>query len=81
MDIKTYELKEKAILGAFAVSGSRIILQVISSLGGILLTRILVPEIFGLFAITQFVVSLCSVMGGIGIGAAAIQSKDELEAE
>ncbi len=47
----------------------------------VLLARLLVPDVFGVYAIVLFVVQFLSTFGDVGIGAALIQKKEEVTEE
>jgi PST family polysaccharide transporter len=74
-------LKRKAVTSAFSVAGGNMLVQLISSIGGIILARILIPSMFGIFAIVNFVVTFIILFGELGLGAALIQRKEELSHE
>jgi O-antigen/teichoic acid export membrane protein len=73
------ELKAKS-LGAV---GPLLIRQVLTKLiflgANIALARLLVPQIFGVYAIVSFIVQFFSVFGEVGLGAALIQKRDQLK--
>ena len=75
------DLKKKSIAGMAALFIRQILVKVIFFVGNIVLARILAPEIFGIYAIVNFVVTFFSTFGDVGIGAALIQKKGELSNE
>jgi len=75
------DLKKKSIAGMAALFVRQILVKVIFFIGNIILARILAPEIFGIYAIVNFVVTFFSTFGDVGIGAALIQKKGELSKE
>jgi len=75
------DLKKKSIAGMAALFVRQILVKVIFFVGNIILARILAPEIFGIYAIVNFVVTFFSTFGDVGIGAALIQKKGELNKE
>lgn len=75
------ELKKKSIAGMGALFIRQILVKGIFFAGNIILARILAPEIFGIYAIVNFVVTFFSTFGDVGIGAALIQKKGELSKE
>jgi O-antigen/teichoic acid export membrane protein len=75
------ELKKKSIAGMGALLVRQILVKVIFFAGNIVLARILAPEIFGIYAIVNFIVTFFSTFGDVGIGAALIQKQGELSKE
>lgn len=65
--------------GAFALTSRKFLLQGVSYFGSIFLARILAPEVFGIFAIVNFVIVFFASFSSAGLGAALIQRKKELE--
>lgn len=75
-------LKQRAFRGVFTLSFRRIILKVIDTLGTIFLARALTQETFGVFAIVSFIVfTFLAFFSDVGLGAALIQKKEDLEDE
>ena len=81
IDITVGHLKRKVARSALSVTGGNIVIQIISSAGGILLARLLIPSMFGVFAIVNFVVTFLTIFGEMGLGAALIQRKEQLTRE
>lgn len=75
------ELKRKSLKGLSALFARQVLVKVIFFAGNIILARLLAPQIFGIYAIIQFVVQFFSTFGDVGIGAALIQKKGELSQE
>ena len=75
------DLKKKSLQGMSALFVRQVLVKVIFFAGNIILARQLAPEIFGIYAIVQFVVQFFSTFGDVGIGAALIQKKAELSQE
>lgn len=75
------DLKKKSLAGMGALFVRQILVKVIFFIGNIVLARILAPQIFGIYAIVNFVVTFFSTFGDVGIGAALIQKKGELNRE
>lgn len=75
------ELKARSLSGIGTLVGRQVLVKAIFLAGNILLARILVPEVFGVFAIVSFVVQFFSTFGDVGLGAALIQKKVELGRE
>ena len=74
-------LKKKSLTGIGTLLKRQIFVTGISFIGNIALARILVPQMFGIYAIVAFVVQFFSVFSDVGIGAALIQKKEELTDE
>lgn len=75
------ELKARSLSGIGTLVGRQILVKAIFLAGNIILARILVPEVFGIFAIVNFVTQFFSTFGDVGLGAALIQKKVELGRE
>jgi O-antigen/teichoic acid export membrane protein len=75
------DLKKKSLSGMGALFARQILVKVIFFAGNIILARILAPQIFGIYAIVNFVVTFFSTFGDVGIGAALIQKKGEMSKE
>ncbi|WP_298267855.1 oligosaccharide flippase family protein [Geobacter sp.] len=75
------ELKKKSLSGIYALMVRQVFVKAIFFAGNIILARILVPEVFGIYAIVNFVIQFFSTFGDVGIGAALIQKKGELTRE
>jgi O-antigen/teichoic acid export membrane protein len=75
------DLKKKSLSGMSALFVRQILIKVIFFAGNVILARILAPQIFGIYAIVNFVVTFFSTFGDVGIGAALIQKKGELSRE
>lgn len=71
-------LKKRTLSSAFSLTLGRAIGQIVTSIGGIILARILVPEMFGIFAVVNFAVIFCGLFSDLGLGAALIQKKETL---
>ncbi|MBW4054017.1 MAG: lipopolysaccharide biosynthesis protein [Proteobacteria bacterium] len=75
------DLKKKSLKGMSALFVRQVLVKLIFFAGNIILARLLAPQIFGIYAIVQFVVQFFSTFGDVGIGAALIQKKGELSQE
>lgn len=75
------ELKRKSLAGMGAIFVRQVLVKFIFFVGNIVLARMLVPEVFGIYVIVQFVVQFFSTFGDVGIGAALIQKRGELSRE
>lgn len=71
-------LKKRAVRGSFILLARKFFLRFLSFLGSVLLARLLLPEIFGIFAIVSFIVTFFQNFADVGLGAALIQ-KEKLE--
>lgn len=76
-----HELKRRSLAGMGALLVRQVLVKVIFFVGNIVLARILVPQVFGIYAIVSFVVQFFSTFGDVGIGAALIQKKGKLTRE
>jgi O-antigen/teichoic acid export membrane protein len=75
------DLKSKSLAGIGSLLRRQIFVYGFFFLGNIVLARILVPQLFGIYAIVAFVVQFFSTFSDVGIGAALIQKKDKLNSE
>lgn len=72
------ELKSKSLTGMKSLVRRQIIIKIVNFLSGVILARLLAPEIFGVYAIVAFIIQFFSTFGDVGIGAALIQKKGNL---
>ncbi len=70
-------LKKKAVKGVLFLGLRRVFMQLIQTGSGIILARLLFPEIFGAFAIAFIFVNLFSIFAVIPFGMAIVQRKKE----
>ncbi len=75
------DLKSKSLAGIGSLLRRQIFVYGFFFLGNIVLARILLPQLFGIYAIVSFVVQFFSTFSDVGIGAALIQKKDKLNNE
>jgi len=75
------ELKKKSLNSIGTLICRQFVTKLIYLVANIVLARMLAPQVFGVFAIVSFVVQFFSIFGDVGIGAALIQKKDELNRE
>jgi len=75
------DLKSKSLAGIGSLLRRQIFVYGFFFLGNIVLARILVPQLFGIYAIVSFVVQFFSTFSDVGIGAALIQKKEKLNNE
>ena len=73
------ELKAKSLGAIGPLLMRQVLTKLIFLVANIALARLLVPEIFGVYAIVSFIVQFFSIFGEIGLGAALIQRKNQLE--
>jgi len=73
------QLKSKSLSGIGSLFYRQLATKIIYLVANIVLARMLAPQIFGVFAIVSFVVQFFSVFGDVGIGAALIQKKGDLD--
>jgi teichuronic acid exporter len=72
----TEGLRSQVVRGGLLLTSQRVLSAVIAGIGGIVLARVLMPELFGVYGIISFVVGLGVVLGDLGIGAAFLQRRD-----
>ena len=72
-ELSVGELRSRAVHGVKAL----VLVQVLKIAGSIILARVLVPEIFGLFAIASVIVNVAALFGELGLSAALIRREDE----
>jgi PST family polysaccharide transporter len=77
-DIHIEEIKKRSVTGVFSLTIRRVFLQLVGIVGLILLTRILNPIEFGIYAIVSFIVNFFGYFSDVGLAAALIQKKGEL---
>ncbi len=75
-EIAIESIRRKTLTSAFSLTVGRIFSQMVTSIGGIILARILLPEMFGIFAVVNFVVIFIGLFSDLGLGAALIQKKE-----
>jgi len=75
------DLKSKSLSGIGSLLRRQIFVYGFFFLGNIVLARILIPQLFGIYAIVAFVVQFFSTFSDVGIGAALIQKKEKLNNE
>lgn len=73
------EIKKRSLGGIGSLLIRQVITKMIFLVANIALARLLVPQIFGVFAIVSFIVQFFSLFGEVGLGAALIQKKGSLE--
>ncbi len=73
----TQILKMKAVDSFFVLAIRRILMQVIQTVSSILLARLLFPDVFGLYALLLFFLSIFLLFTDIGLSVAIIRDKKE----
>ncbi|OGD63415.1 hypothetical protein A2160_03005 [Candidatus Beckwithbacteria bacterium RBG_13_42_9] len=76
--LETEVISHRAVSGVMVLTFRKLLLKAFSYVGSIFLARLLTPEIFGIFAIVSFVITFFSFFSDVGLGAALIQKKDQL---
>lgn len=71
------DLKRKSLSGIGALVKRQAVVRLLSFFANLALARLLVPQVFGVYAIVAFIVHFFSLFGDVGIGAALIQKKGE----
>lgn len=69
-------LRARTLRGFMLVGAQRIVSLLVTAAGGIALARLLMPDLFGLYAIISFAVGLGVSFGDLGLGAALVQRRD-----
>lgn len=64
--------------GAVAYAVQELVTRIVGITFGIILMRLLSPDIFGVFAITSFIINFSEVLLGTGLGAALIRKQSEV---
>src|SRR6266571_584414 len=73
------EIKRRSFGGIGSLLMRQVLTKLIFLVANIALARLLVPQIFGVYAIVSFIVQFFSIFGEVGLGAALIQKKDRLD--
>lgn len=69
-------LRARTLRGFMVIGIQRVASLLVTAGGGIVLARLLMPEVFGLYAIISFAVGLGITFGDLGLGAALVQRTD-----
>lgn len=72
------EISRRAVAGVMILTIRKFALKAISYLGSIFLARLLIPEVFGIFAIISTIITFFGFFSDVGLGAALIQKKADL---
>ena len=75
------ELKNRSLNSIGVLITRQVAIKLVYLVANIILARLLLPQIFGIYAIVTFAVQFFSTFGDVGIGAALIQKKGELSRE
>lgn len=75
-DVDSRSLRERAKRGVVFLGARTVAVQLITLGGNIALARRLTPAEFGTFGVVQFVLSLFTLLGDVGLGAALIQRRE-----
>jgi O-antigen/teichoic acid export membrane protein len=71
------ELNARALRGIKLLLGRQLALQLVTSVAGVVLARLLAPADFGVFIIATFVVQLFALIGDCGLAPALIQRRQD----
>ena len=77
-DIPQGEVKKRAVRGVASLFVRQGVLRVLGLLGMLVLARILTPEMFGIFAIANFVIIFFEAVSSLGLSAALLRKKDNV---
>lgn len=77
-ELNLSEISRRAVSGVMVLTVRKFLLKAVNYLGSIILARLLLPEIFGIFAIVSFIITFFGFFSDVGLGAALIQKKDRL---
>jgi len=77
-ELAVSEISRRAVSGVMVLTVRKFLLKAVNYLGSIILARLLLPEIFGVFAIVSFIITFFGFFSDVGLGAALIQKKDKL---
>ena len=69
-------LRGRTLRSFLLLGAQKVVSVVVTAAGGIALARLLTPEVFGLYAILVFVITLGVRFSDLGLGAALIQRRD-----
>lgn len=77
-ELEVEQIRHRAVSGVMILTLRKFALKAVSYLGSIFLARLLMPEIFGIFAIVSFIINFFAFFSDVGLGAALIQKKEKL---
>lgn len=77
-ELEINQISHRAVSGVLILTLRKFLLKAVSYLGSIILARLLMPEIFGIFAIVSFIINFFAFFSDVGLGAALIQKKEPL---
>lgn len=75
------EVKKRSVSGVLALISRTFIVQIISFIATLLLTYYLDPAIYGIFYLVSSVVNFLAYFSDVGLAAALIQKKDDIDDE
>ncbi|HZF25307.1 MAG TPA: oligosaccharide flippase family protein, partial [Steroidobacteraceae bacterium] len=75
-DLQPGEVRARAVKGIASLLTRQFLVRVTGFVGMLVLARILTPQIFGVFAICQFIVLFFEQISSLGLSAALIRKKD-----
>ncbi len=75
------EIRVKSLAGIGSLLKRQFFVYGVFFIGNIILARILAPDVFGIYAIVNFIVNFLATFSDVGIGASLIQKKGELKVE
>src|SRR3989344_2526306 len=75
--IDTNEIKRRTVVGVASLTSRTLILQIISLIGTFILTVILDPRAYGIFAVVAASINFLNYFSDIGLAAALVQKKSE----
>lgn len=70
------DLRTRVLQGGVALAVQRILGIMVTGIGGIVLARLLMPELFGIYGVMSFAAGLGVALGELGLGAALLQRRD-----
>lgn len=74
-DAPSQEINARAVRGVTSLLARQLVVRAIGLAGMLVLARVLTPEMFGVFAIAQFVVLFFEQISGLGLAAALIRKQ------
>jgi O-antigen/teichoic acid export membrane protein len=78
-DLSTADYNRRAKDGIKLMFARQALIQVLTFAGGIVLTRTLTPEIFGVFGISMCFVNALALFGDFGLAPSLVQRKNDLD--
>lgn len=81
MDLDKEIYKKRAVRNVFFLIFRSGFLQLINFIGAFALTVLLAPSVFGLFAVVSAIINFLNYFSDIGLAAALVQKKEEVETQ